>query len=102
VALHSHGGTIDLPVSPDHPVTVDANWMSGFLSAAMGQMLGMNSGEERQFDFTGAGTVLMQSSELATEDAHLVRQLQSRVGGLTVAGLRELQRTSQRLAAEQQ
>jgi uncharacterized protein (AIM24 family) len=93
-------GWADCPAPAHH---FDANWMSGFLSAAMGQMFGMNSGEERQFDFTGAGTVLMQSSELATEDAHLVRQLQSQVGGLTVAGLRELQRTvSQRLTAEQQ
>ena len=52
-------GWADCP-SPSHHF--DARWMGGFLASAMG-LLGVTSGEERQFDFTGAGTVLLQSSE---------------------------------------
>jgi uncharacterized protein (AIM24 family) len=38
--------------------------MTGFLGAAAG-IFGVTSGEERQFDFAGASTVLLQSSEHA-------------------------------------
>jgi hypothetical protein len=92
-------GWADCP-SPSHHY--DAGWMQGFLGGALG-MLGMQSGEERQFDFTGAGTVLLQSSESAVADPHLVRQLESQVGVLGVSGLQQLQRTiQQRLASQQQ
>jgi hypothetical protein len=85
------------PAPPHH-----ASWMHGFLSAALGN-LGMNSGEERQFDFTGAGTVLLQSSEKAIDDPKLVQMLQSQVATLGVGGLTTLQATiQQRLAAQQQ
>jgi hypothetical protein len=80
-------GWADCP-SPSHHF--DARWMTGFLSSAMG-MMGSNSGEERQFDFTGAGTVLLQSSEGVVEDPHLLRQLESQVGTLGTAGLAHLQ-----------
>src|SRR3954469_18233412 len=63
-------GWADCP-SPSHHY--DAHWMTGFLASAMG-MLELNSGEERQFDFTGAGTVLIQSSERGVTDPHLLRQ----------------------------
>ena len=92
-------GWADCP-SPSHHY--DASWMQGFLAAAMGH-LGMNSGEERQFDFTGAGTVLLQSSEKIMEDPQLIRQLQSQISGLGLGGLTTLQQTiQQRLAAQQQ
>ncbi len=92
-------GWADCP-SPAHHY--DARWMSGFLSSAMG-MLGVQSGEERQFDFTGAGTVLIQSSESAVEDPHLLRQLEGQVGTLGQPGLQHLQRViAQRLAQQQQ
>lgn len=92
-------GWADCP-SPSHHY--DAGWMSGFLSTAMG-MLGSNSGEERQFDFTGAGTVLLQSSENAVSDPHLLRALEGQVGALGAPGLTRLQQViQQRLAGQQQ
>lgn len=92
-------GWADCP-SPSHHY--DATWMQAFLGAAMGHF-GMNSGEERQFDFTGTGTVLLQSSEKLMEDPHLVRQIQGQIGGLGVAGLTTLQQTiQQKLASQQQ
>jgi hypothetical protein len=90
-------GWADCP-SPSHHY--DANWMSGFLSAAMG-MMGTVSGEERQFDFTGAGTVILQSSEKNVVDPHLLQQLEGQVGTLATPGLRRLQSVIQaRLAQE--
>ncbi len=92
-------GWADCPAPAHH---YDATWMQGFLSAAMGHF-GMNSGEERQFDFTGAGTVLLQSSEMAIDDPKLVQMLQGQVATLGVGGLTTLQQTiAQRLAAQQQ
>jgi hypothetical protein len=91
-------GWADCP-SPSHHY--DARWMSGFLSTAMG-LLGSNSGEERQFDFTGAGTVLIQSSEKGVSDPHLLRQLEGQVGTLETGGLQRLQQViAQRLAQQQ-
>lgn len=91
-------GWADCP-SPSHHY--DAGWMQGFLGGALG-LMGMQSGEERQFDFTGAGTVLLQSSESDVADPHLVRQLESQVGVLGVPGLQQLQRTIQQQLASQQ
>ena len=91
-------GWADCP-SPSHHF--DARWMTGFLSTAMG-LLGSNSGEERQFDFTGAGTVLIQSSERGVADPHLLRQLESQVATLEATGLAHLQQViAQRLAQQQ-
>ena len=92
-------GWADCP-SPSHHY--DATWMHGFLGAAMGHF-GMTSGEERQFDFTGSGTVLLQSSEKVMEDVHLVRQIEGQLAGLGVGGLTTLQQSiAQRLAHQQQ
>ncbi len=79
-------GWADCP-SPSHHF--DAGWMQGFLGAAQG-FLGMTSGEERQFDFTGAGTVLIQSSEKVLNDHHLVRHIESETTALGVPGLQSL------------
>ncbi|MBN9111291.1 MAG: AIM24 family protein [Pseudonocardia sp.] len=90
-------GWADCP-SPSHHY--DATWMTGFLQSAMG-FLGSSSGEERQFDFTGAGTVLLQSSEAGVHDPHLLRQLESQIGGLGTPGLQHLQGViAQQLARE--
>jgi Uncharacterized conserved protein len=91
-------GWADCP-SPSHHY--DAGWMTGFLSTAMG-VLGQNSGEERQFDFTGTGTVLVQSSEHSVADPHLLRQLESQVGTLGAPGLSRLQAVIQARLAQQQ
>jgi hypothetical protein len=80
-------GWADCP-SPSHHY--DAHWMTGFLGAA-GGMLGIVSGEERQFDFTGEGTVLLQSSEHSVDDPHLLKQLESQVNTLGTTGLSRLQ-----------
>jgi hypothetical protein len=91
-------GWADCP-SPSHHY--DASWMTGFLGGVMG-LIGSTSGEERQFDFTGAGTVLIQSSESGVTDPHLLRQLESQVGTLEPSGLSRLQQViAQRLAQQQ-
>ena len=91
-------GWADCP-SPSHHF--DARWMSGFLASAMG-MLGVTSGEERQFDFTGAGTVLIQSSERGVSDPHLLRQLEGQVGTLNQPGLQRIQQVAQERLQQQQ
>jgi Mitochondrial biogenesis AIM24 len=91
-------GWADCP-SPSHHY--DAGWMTGFLGGAMG-LLGSNSGEERQFDFTGAGTVLIQSSEKGIADPHLVQQLEGQIGGLEQGGLSRLQMVIQQRLSQQQ
>ncbi len=91
-------GWADCP-SPSHHY--DARWMAGFLGSAMG-LLGSNSGEERQFDFTGAGTVLIQSSEGSVADPHLLRQLEGQVGTLGLTGLQRMQQVVQQQLAQQQ
>lgn len=91
-------GWADCP-SPSHHY--DARWMTGFLSTAMG-VLGQNSGEERQFDFTGTGTVLIQSSEGSVADPHLLRQLEGQVGTLGAPGLARLQAVIQQRLSQQQ
>jgi hypothetical protein len=92
-------GWADCP-SPSHHY--DAGWMQGFLGGLTG-MMGRQSGEERQFDFTGAGTVLLQSSENAVADPQLLQQIQSQVGVLGLPALQQLQMTvQQRIASQQQ
>jgi len=92
-------GWSDCP-SPSHHY--DAGWMPGFLNGTLG-IMGRQSGEERQFDFTGAGTVLLQSSEQAVADPHLARQIEGQVAMLDTGGLQKVQRTvSQQLAERQQ
>ena len=90
-------GWADCPAPSHH---YDADWMQDFLAATMGAF-GMNSGEERQFDFTGAGMVLMQSSERGLADPHLVRQLESQLSTVSVPGLTRLQQVIQARLAQQ-
>jgi hypothetical protein len=91
-------GWADCP-SPSHHF--DARWMSGFLGSAMG-LFGATSGEERQFDFTGAGTVLLQSSERSLADSRLLRQLEVQVNTLGQPGLQHLQQVIQQRLQQQQ
>ncbi|MFI6871195.1 AIM24 family protein [Nocardia sp. NPDC050406] len=81
-------GWADCP-SPSHHY--DQRWVSSFLAAGAARF-GVNSGEERQFDFTGAGTVLIQSSEKVLDDSHLVRTIEGQLQtGMTPGGLQRLQ-----------
>lgn len=73
-------GWADCP-SPSHHY--DAQWMSASLGAMLQGMFGRESGEERQFDFTGQGTVLMQSSEMLREDPALMRIIESQTSLLS-------------------
>jgi len=82
-------GWADCP-SPAHHH--DAAWMSSFLSAAQG-FFGRMSGEERQLDFTGAGTVLLQSSEIVREDASLLAAATEQTNLLSQGQLSALHRT---------
>ena len=56
---------------------------SGNLAGLVQGVLGRTSGEERQYDFTGAGTVLLQSSEIAREDPEVLRLVESQTALLT-------------------
>lgn len=82
-------GWADCP-SPSHHF--DAAWMHSFLSV-VGGFFGMDSDEERQFDFTGAGTVLVQSSEKMLNDGHVLRQLEAQTVQLSQASLLQLHRS---------
>ena len=58
---------------PSPSIHHDAAWMVAGFAGALQGAFGRASGEERQYDFTGAGTVLLQSSEVLREDPALLR-----------------------------
>jgi uncharacterized protein (AIM24 family) len=62
---------------PSPSIHYDHNWMAQSFMAGIQGMFGRESGEERQYDFTGAGTILMQSSELLRADSALLRLVES-------------------------
>ncbi|WP_340540853.1 AIM24 family protein [Nocardioides sp. GXZ039] len=62
---------------PSPSVHYDHNWMAQSFMAGIQGMFGRESGEERQYDFTGAGTILMQSSEQLRADGALMRLVES-------------------------
>ena len=68
---------------PSPSVHHDAEWMTRSLAGAVQGAFGRASGEERQYDFTGAGTVLLQSSEIAREDPAVLRLVESQTALLT-------------------
>lgn len=67
-------GWADCPSPCQH---YDYNWMTQSFMAGMGALFGRESGEERQYDFTGSGTILMQSSEQMRADGSLMRLVES-------------------------
>ncbi|ROO84188.1 biogenesis AIM24 protein [Actinocorallia herbida] len=93
-------GWADVPTPFHH---YDHGAVRGVLGQARA-VFGMrpSSGEEHQFEFSGAGTVLMQSSEKVTESPAQLRELEGQLGLLGVGGLQRMQQViAQRLAAEQ-
>lgn len=84
-------GWADCPTPSHH---YDSSWMAGFLGGAIA-MFGGNSGEERQFDFTGSGTVLIQSSEAVRSDRDVVQLVESQLGLVGTGGLQRLSATIQ-------
>lgn len=91
-------GWADCP-SPSHHY--DQSWVTSFLAAGAARF-GINSGEERQFDFTGAGTVLIQSSEKVISDVNLVRSIESQIPGIGTMGLTRINQVVQAQLAQQQ
>lgn len=87
-------GWADCP-SPSHHY--DSGWMHTFLGAARSLFQGTRSGEERQLDFTGTGTVLLQSNESMLADASVLRMIEGQLGMLSLA---ELQSLTSRLQAQ--
>ena len=70
--------------------------------AAAGRAFGVSSGEERQFDFTGAGTVLVQSSEKVRDDSSVLRTIQGHLPGMSVPSLHQInQQITQQLGQQQ-
>ncbi|MFE2228442.1 AIM24 family protein [Streptomyces kronopolitis] len=72
VAVMAHGGVIELPIGPQHPVHVDPQAyvahrgeVRNKLSTALGwrDMVGRGSGEAFQLELSGQGTVYVQASE---------------------------------------
>jgi len=91
-------GWADCP-SPSHHY--DESWITGFVAAGA-RRFGVQSGEERQFDFTGKGTVLIQSSEKVITDSSLVRTIENQIPGLSTSGLHRInQVVSQQLQQQQ-
>jgi uncharacterized protein (AIM24 family) len=91
-------GWADCP-SPSHHY--DAGWMAGFLGGAMA-MFGASSGEERQFDFTGQGTILVQSSEAVRSDRDIVTTIEGQLGLVGPGGLQRLQTSIQQRLSQSQ
>ena len=69
---------------PSPAVHYDTEWMSANLMGLLGGALGKQSGEERQYAFVGAGTVLMQSSEVVREDPSLLTIVEQQTHLLSV------------------
>ena len=81
----------------DHGVIQGALGMATMAFGLRGQ-----SGEEHQFEFSGSGTIILQSSE-AVQDAGMLREMEGQVPMLGLGGLQRMQSViNQRLAAEQQ
>jgi uncharacterized protein (AIM24 family) len=92
-------GWADCPSPSQH---YDHNWMASSMLSGVQGLLGRESGEERQYDFTGAGTVLLQSSEEQRHDPALLRLVESQTNLLDVQAAGELGRRLVARAQQQQ
>lgn len=84
---------------PSPAVHYDTAWMSASLSGLLQGVMGRESGEERQYAFVGAGTVLLQSSEVVREDPALLRTIEQQSHQLSASQAGQL---GQRLVARAQ
>lgn len=73
-------GWADCPTPSHH---YDTNWMAASMAGMIQGALGRESGEERQYDFTGEGTILVQSSEMVREDPALMRLMEAQTNLLS-------------------
>ncbi len=84
---------------PSPSVHFDHEWMAASLVGALQGAFGRASGEEKQFDFTGTGTILLQSSEAGRPDPAVLRLVEEQTQLLTPAQAGTL---GQRLVARAQ
>jgi uncharacterized protein (AIM24 family) len=84
---------------PSPSVHFDHEWMAASLVGAMQGAFGRASGEEKQYDFTGAGTILLQSSEAGRPDPAVLRLVEEQTQLLTPSQAGSL---GQRLVARAQ
>lgn len=75
--------------------------MAASITGMLGGVFGRASGEERQYDFTGAGTVLLQSSEQTLDDPSLLRLVTDQAQLLSPVQAGQLAATMQARAARQ-
>ena len=68
---------------PSPSVHHDTQWMAASMAGMLQGALGRVSGEERQYDFTGSGTILLQSSEIPHEDPAVLRLVEAQTDLLT-------------------
>lgn len=68
---------------PSPSVHHDTQWMSASMAGLIQGAFGRVSGEERQYDFTGTGTILLQSSEIPREDPAVLRLVEAQTGLLS-------------------
>lgn len=68
---------------PSPAVHHDTAWMAASMAGVLQGAMGRVSGEERQYEFTGTGTVLLQSSEVQREDPALLRLVEQQTQQLT-------------------
>jgi uncharacterized protein (AIM24 family) len=68
---------------PSPSVHHDTQWMSASMAGLVQGALGRVSGEERQYDFTGSGTILLQSSEIPREDPAVLRLVEAQTALLS-------------------
>ena len=85
---------------PSPAVHYDTEWMSASIAGMLQGAFGRASGEERQYAFVGAGTVLMQSSEVLRADPALLRLVEQQTDSLSNSqaaslGQRLIQRAQQ-------
>ena len=84
---------------PSPAVHYDTEWMVNSMMGMAQGLAGRESGEERQFAFVGAGTVLLQSSEVVREDPALLRVVEQQTYQLSAGQAGAL---GQRLIARSQ
>ena len=68
---------------PSPSVHHDTQWMAASMAGMVQGALGRVSGEERQYDFTGSGTILLQSSEIPREDPAVLRLVEAQTALLS-------------------
>lgn len=89
-------GWADCPSPSQH---FDAAWMAASIGGMLSGAFGRASGEERQYDFTGSGTILLQSSEQTRDDPAVLRLVEQQTQLLSPTQAAQLAATLQARAS---